>query len=129
MEKQLYNLHPLKAPIENEVRRLFKIALGYELCQVECRVLESFDIVINVERRYSATESFLLQQCQPELAYDIGLTINQTLKGKLALSLIREFDLGVVEISLLEPATPRNFGLFVLIDRQPAKLSYLAGSK
>lgn len=129
MEKHQHDLHALQTPIENKVKKLFKNALGYELCQVECRVLESTDIVINVERSYSATESFLLQQCQPELAYDIGLTINQTLKGKLALSLIREFNLAVVEISLLKPATPRNFSLFVLIDRQPTKLSSLVGWK
>ena len=127
MKKRLHNLHLLKIPIEDKVKDLFRIALGYELCQVECWILESSDIVINIERKYSATETFLIQQCELELARDIGLTINQALKRKLALTLIREFNLAVVEISFLKAATSRNFGLFVLIDRQPARLSPLVG--
>ncbi|MBE9059536.1 hypothetical protein [cf. Phormidesmis sp. LEGE 11477] len=129
MEKHLHNLHLLKIPIEDKVKKLFKTALGYELCQVDCRILQSFDIAINVKRKHSATEIFLLQQKQPELAYDIGLTINQNLKGKLALALMREFDLTVVDISFLQPATSRNFGFFITIDRQQPLLSHRAGSK
>lgn len=127
MEKRPRNLHPLKTPIENKVRELFRTALGYELCQVECRILESSDIVVNIERKNSATENFLLQQNQPELACDIGLTINQTIKGKLAIVLMHEFGLAIIDISLLQPAASRNFGFLVLVNRQRLPHTYQVG--
>ena len=99
MEKRFSELQSLKIPIEESTKQLFRDSLGYELNRVECRILESRDLIVNIERKDSATERFLLTQNRADLALEIGSTINRILKERLTLTLIDKFGLSIAEIS------------------------------
>lgn len=122
MKRQSPNWQALLVPIEEAVDQLFYTCLGDRLNSVECRVVSEIDFVISIERPISTTESYLLDQQQDALAFEIGTTINQALKNRLFVLLSKQFGLPVTSISFLQPTQLQKLNLLVLLDRSQTTL-------
>ena len=117
MERTTRELKKLEVPIANKIKQICLEYMGSEPGEVECTFLRSHDLVITIKRQRSATEIFLEKQGRQALSKEIGVSVNQAFRERVALVLMKEFDLPVNEISMLKPVSPSRFSLMVLISK------------
>ena len=115
MERSNQQIKALAVPIENRIKQICVEYMDFEPSQIDCTFLHSFDLVITIERKHSATEALLRQQGRVALSKEIGHSVNQAFRERIALMLVREFELPVREVSTLKPAASDKFSLMVLI--------------
>lgn len=116
-------LQLLEATIQNSIWRMHQARLGYAPKTVSCNALKGVNLLITIERARSSTEQFLLRQEKLQLAQDVGIAINQVLKIEIAKMLKDEFEIPILDCSILMPTSIESFSLWVAIDSEKMALS------